>query len=65
MKGYSRTSPEEKESYKEYLLRKEEDWEKRIKTICTEIKDSSLKPIDKANALTSLSRQITNVEIYR
>lgn len=55
MKPYSRTHPEEKETYSEYKERKEQGWRKGF---FIELKDSSLKQEDKERFLLQLLKEI-------
>lgn len=63
MRNYNATNTEEKESYQEFKDRKELDWKERVRTICIEVKDSSLKEIDKERFIVSLSRKILNNDL--
>ena len=62
MRNYSVTNPEEKESYPEYKERRMDQWVTQLSTVLIEVKDSSLKPIDKTRAILKLKRQFSKSE---
>lgn len=54
MRNYSGSNTGEKESYVQYKNRRTADWAQRLKDICIEIGDSSLKEEDKEKVITTL-----------
>lgn len=60
MKNYSASNTEEKESYDEFRRRKESDWNERVRNICIEVRDSSLKDEDKKDFIVELATKLLN-----
>lgn len=60
MKNYSASNTEEKESYDEFRQRKESDWNERVRNICIEVKNSSLKDEDKKDFIVELATKLLN-----
>jgi len=64
MRNYNTTHTEEKETYPEYKTRKRKDWDKRLREICIEIKDSSFKEDDKERTVFDMIKKLSAGEIW-